>query len=129
MDHKLWLISGGSLSRFGIQKSISTAYEKDSVKEWDYPVNSSVAVIFTSPLVFHKSILCVWVWGKAGLVGTCLKGNNICVYNKLTGLTLVFTKSACKGADLLAFLPTQVLQVPIPASYPPLPVRLLIGSQ
>lgn len=59
--------------------------------------------------------------GKSGLEGHAKKG--------IVSVTVGLTKSACRGADLLAFLPTQVLQVPIPAIYPTPPVRLLITSR
>lgn len=115
-------LSGGSLdetfSRCGIQKSISTSHEKDSVKQ-GYPVNSMVAIIFSlGPVVFNKSIPCAWVWGQLGLRGHASKGI-ACLqpaHKFDTGLTM----SACKGASLLASFPTQVLQVPIPASCHPL---------
>lgn len=60
----------------------------------------------------------MWIWGKLGLRRYAKKGIVfVTIYNKLNKFDTGLTKLTCKVVDLLAFLITQVLQVPIPASY------------
>lgn len=72
-------LSGGSLDetflRCGIQKSISTSHEKDSVKQ-GYSVNSMVAIFSLGPVVFNEHPVCEGM-GAAGLEGICFKGNSL----------------------------------------------------